>query len=134
VQKAFGYAKKPHCFAIMKRGVVFVAGRRALYVRLPSERGDAPAFRITFDNITSDWLEDPGNKAYLDKFHSGIHELPPDFDMKVSEEQKLLEEALQMKGSMTMTDYVKRATDLFARQNTDLLATGRTRTGGRHRG
>ena len=61
VHKAFGYEKKSHCMAILKRCVTFVAGKRALYVRLPSGRDDAPAHRITKGSITKDWLKDPGH-------------------------------------------------------------------------
>ena len=113
VRKSFGNIKKAHCYAIMKRCHVCVAGRRAFYFRLPNECDDAKAFRITSHNITEDWLESPGNKIYLDKFYSGVYDAPEDFETKVAEEQLLLDKALELKGDMTTKQYVIKAAGLL---------------------
>ena len=101
--------------AILKRGMTFVAGKHALYVRLPSETDDAQIHRITHRSINQDWLEDPGNKSYYDRFLSNIHELPGDFEEKVAQEQSLLQRSLANKGDTTMKAYTKKANELLSR-------------------
>ena len=63
-------------------------------MRLPSKEDDAPVFRITEDNVATDWLSHPGSKAYYAHFRNGNHVTPPEFNARVDEEQSMLEEAM----------------------------------------
>jgi len=94
-QKAFGYAKKPHVMAILKRAICGIAGKHAFYLRLPSQYDDAPIFRITLDEIVKDWLIDPGNKYAYSEYKRGKQVYYPGFEANVTREQKAIDEGFQ---------------------------------------
>ena len=60
-QKPFSGWKTAHVMAVLKRSIACIAGKHALYVRLPSKDEGATVHRIAVDRIEEDWLRD---KAY----------------------------------------------------------------------
>jgi len=86
VQPVVGHLKPVDRLAVFKRCVSLIAGKKRLYLRLPSEDEDAPIESFSQQNIVSDWLRGPGKNPYLDKFLSGKHETPPGYDEAVRAE------------------------------------------------
>lgn len=106
IQKPFGYAKKTHILAILKRVITVYAGKNAVYVRLPHKSESGLVHRITEDDVTQDWLQHPGNKCFYGKFKNGLRELPPNFEENVELEQKMFMDAVAAKGDMLTEAYV----------------------------
>ena len=79
-----------HQAAVLKRSVVIVAGRRGVYVRLPSEKLGQTVYKFTDDNVGEDWLL-PTNKAYLNKYRQGLFEEYEGFQERAEEELELVD-------------------------------------------
>lgn len=103
---AFKHAKKPHVMAILKRCVAVLAGKHALYVRLPSQSDDSPVLRFAQDRIAEDWLLDPGNKTYYNDYKRGKESLYPGFADNVAQEQAMIQRAMQKMEGMRAQEYV----------------------------
>ena len=53
----FGNIPEAHRLAIYERAVTLIAGRNALYLRLPGENEAELLFRFTQDSVADDWLQ-----------------------------------------------------------------------------
>ncbi|CAE7384753.1 unnamed protein product [Symbiodinium natans] len=93
VQKFFCSYPDLDVLAILKRTVVLVFGKRALYLRLPSGEKDAPIHLIRID-LHGDLFSDR-DKPYYAKYKQGIHELPPTFADDVEVEQEMLHRGME---------------------------------------
>eukprot|EP00438_Fugacium_kawagutii_P021628 Skav212212 [mRNA] locus=scaffold754:1020696:1022177:- [translate_table: standard] len=82
--------------AVLKRTVVWVFGKSGLYLRLPSQQGDAPIHRINIEAIHRDLLADH-DKLFYGKYKSGIMEKPSGYEDSVAKEQEMI--------SQSMADY-----------------------------
>lgn len=103
---AFKYGKRPHVMAILKRCVVVIAGKHALYVRLPGQSEDVPIFRFTQDDIIQDWLQDPGNKTFYNDYKRGKESLYPGFQENVAREQTMIQHAMQKMENVRVEEYI----------------------------
>ena len=103
---AFGYSKKPHIMAVLKRAVTVVAGKHAMYVRLPTQHQDSPIFRFFRDSIAEDWLVDPGNKAAYSAYKRGQQSIYPGFDDNVTREQSMILQAMQKLEGKRIQEYM----------------------------
>ena len=56
IQPVFAHSPEPHVMAVMKRTVTIIAGKHAVYVRLPSEKADQTIHVFGQDPIDEDWL------------------------------------------------------------------------------
>ena len=87
--KLFAGYKEADIQAILKRSIVFVFGKHAVYLRLPNNDMAAPIHRILMDNIHADLFSDR-DKPFYAKYKTGIEELPPTFEEDVHCEQSLI--------------------------------------------
>ena len=85
VRPTFGHLKEAHLLAVFKRCIALIGGRKAVYLRLPSEDPDAKIFAYTEGMVAQDWLK-ADNKEFLGKYRQGNHEKYGGFDGKVDEE------------------------------------------------
>ena len=76
--------------AVLKRSVVFVFGKHALYLRMPSENPETPIHRITVEDIHLDLLSEK-DKPYYNKYKQGKIERSPDYDGEVAKELELMD-------------------------------------------
>ena len=60
----FGPANPAHVMSCFKRAITFVRGKNALCVRLPSESNQAPAHRVTCDNVHKDCIIEDHKTTY----------------------------------------------------------------------
>lgn len=77
-RKPFKYAKKAHVMACLKRALVFVFGKRALYIRLPSKDENATGHRIDDCDVHLDVFSRRDMAVYC-KYLNNVHELPETF-------------------------------------------------------
>ena len=89
LQPVFAYSPEPHVMAVLKRTVTIIAGKHAVYVRLPSEKADQTIHVFGQDAVAEDWLS-PTNKAFLKAYRKGSNQFYEGFDEKVAEEQALI--------------------------------------------
>ena len=82
---ACNHAKLPHIMAILKRSIVIIAGKRAVYLRLPSEHESQVIHRFDSYGVQEDWLKDD-NKKYYGNYKDGAPVKYQDYDQKVEEE------------------------------------------------
>ena len=75
--------------AVLKRTVVFVFGKSALHLRLPSQQDDAPIHRIKMDKVHQDLLADD-DKLFYGKCKSGIMEKPSGYEDATAKEQDMI--------------------------------------------
>jgi len=90
---AIQYAKHPHMMAILKRAAVIIAGRRAVYLRLPSQNESETIYRFSGDGITEDWLCDK-NKSSYGSYKQGVHQKYANYDSQLDEEAALVAKLL----------------------------------------
>ena len=76
VHKFFQNYKETDVLAILKRSVVLVFGKKALYLRLPSQEKDAVIHQIHVDDCHNDLFSDR-EKSWYAKYKIGINEVPP---------------------------------------------------------
>ena len=105
-QKAFGYARKPHVMAVLKRAICGIAGKHAFYLRLPSQSEDVPIFRITVDEINKDWLVNPGNKWAYSEYKRGNQVYYENFEDNVTREQNAIDEGFENIRGKSPRDYI----------------------------
>lgn len=91
---ALAGASGAHRDAITKRGIIIIAGHWGLYLRLPSERDDAPVHSFHSPGLGDDWLC-ADNEHFLNKYLLGEEEEHPRF------EADLENETLFMRGILT---------------------------------
>jgi hypothetical protein len=73
--------------ALFKRCISLIAGKKRVYLRLPSEDPEEKIYAFTANDVAKDWLK-PDNKDYLEKFRQGEHVKMPDYDRLVAEEME----------------------------------------------
>ncbi|CAE7418696.1 unnamed protein product [Symbiodinium microadriaticum] len=107
--------------AVLKRSIVFVFGKRALYLRLPSENAETAIHRITVEDVHLDLLSEK-DKPYYNKYKQGKIERSPDYDSEVARELKLMDNAVaDLNGFAKVDAFMKHwnekiQTELFHRQ------------------
>ena len=94
VRTTFGVMKDAHLYAIFKRCICLLGGKRWVYLRLPSEDPDAMIHTFMADDIAGDWLK-AENKPYLAKYHEGNHAKYPNYDVYVEEQKELAKELIE---------------------------------------
>jgi hypothetical protein len=88
VETTFNTTMMVHIMAILKRAIVMIIGKRAIYLRLPGEEEDVVIHRISVGNVHNDLLET--NKAFYGKQLKGIHQKYDQYDNQVEVEQALV--------------------------------------------
>lgn len=111
LRRAFPGDKPADIRAVLKRAVVFVFGKSALYLRLPSQQDDAPIHRIKMDNVHQDLLASHDKLSY-GKYKSGLLEKPSGYEDAIAKEQYMISESMtKYSESATAQDYVTKAND-----------------------
>ena len=88
-RKLFQAYKEADVLAILKRSIVFVFGKHAVYLRLPDQDLGAPVHRILVSQLHAD-LFCERDKEFYAKYKIGVEELPPTFEEDVKCEQALI--------------------------------------------
>ena len=107
--------------AVLKRSIVFVFGKKALYLRMPSENPETPIHRITVEDIHLDLLSEK-DKPYYNKYKQGKIERSPDYDGEVAKELELMDNAVaELNGFAKVDAFIKHwnekiQDELFRRQ------------------
>ena len=91
MRHTFPDEKDVDIMACLKRAVVFVFGKHALYLRLPSESADATVHPIVRDDLHVDLLG-PQDKQLLSDYKRGCFCKDPDFEAYVQKEQAMINE------------------------------------------
>jgi hypothetical protein len=105
VRKPFGCNKPAKINAVLKRTIVVIAGKHAMYIRLPSKEDEAPMHRIDFDNIAKDFLVD-ANKEHYGLRKRGVESFPDDYDDKLAMESAFVDRAMATRGIKKPEDYI----------------------------
>ena len=71
--------------AVPMCSIVFVFGKHALYLRMPSENPETPIHRITVEDVHLDLLSEK-DKPHYNKYKQGKIERSPDYDGEVARE------------------------------------------------
>ena len=93
LRRTFPGDKPADIRAVLKRTVVFIVGQSALYLRLPSQKDDAPIHRIEVEDIHQDLLAEHDNLWY-GKYKSGESEKPPGYEDGIAKEQSMLSDSM----------------------------------------
>ena len=99
MRPTFGHLKEAHLLAVFKRCIALIGGRKAIYLRLPSEDPDAKTFAHTEGMVAQDWLK-ADNKEFIGRYRQGNHEKYVGFDDKVAEEIVWSADLVQQRPSM----------------------------------
>ena len=102
---ACNYAKLPHLMAILKRSCVIIAGKHAVYLRLPSEHTTQTIHRFDMFGMQDDWLE-ADNKKYYGMYKEGLPNKYPGYDDEVEKEMAFVDKLL---ASPEEKEYIQRA-------------------------
>ncbi|CAE7568958.1 unnamed protein product [Symbiodinium microadriaticum] len=94
VRKFFDGYKEAAMMAVLKRCILFIFGKRATYLRLPSPDRNAIIRCVRLDDLHED-LFTPRDKDFYAKYKVGIHEPPPTFEADVAKEQELLLQGIE---------------------------------------
>ena len=94
VRKFFDGYKEADMMAVLKRCILFIFGKRATYLRLPSQDRNALIHCIRVDDLHED-LFTPRDEDFYAKYKVGIHEPPPTFEADVAKEQELLLQGIE---------------------------------------
>ena len=109
LRRTFPGDKPADIRAVLKRTVVFVFGKSALYLRLPSQQDDAPIHRIKLDNIHEDLLAEHDKLSY-GKYKSGLLEKPSGYEDAIAKEQCMISQGMAKYSECATTqDYVTKA-------------------------
>ena len=109
--QALPWVKPAHTMAVLKRSIVFIFGRSALYVRLPSEKDTAPVHRVTDMDVHKDVLTDV-DKPFYGRLKAGSYQEPANFTEDVQREQDMLDERMAEFGKFDHPDeYIKVCND-----------------------
>ena len=108
MRHTFPDEKDADIMACLKRAAVFVFGKYALYLRLPSESSEAMVHRIQREDLHLDLLG-PHDKHFLSDYKSGCSSKDPDFASHVQREQSMIQEAYRnMKGAGHVKAYLEK--------------------------
>ncbi|CAE7706170.1 unnamed protein product [Symbiodinium necroappetens] len=119
---------------VLKRSIVFVFGKHALYLRMPSENPEVPIHRITVEDVHLDLLSEK-DKPYYNKYKQGKIERSPDYDGEVARELELMDNAVaERNGFAKVGTFIKHWSEkiqdeLFRRQRRAWMSTPYIRNG-----
>ena len=107
VKKPFGGQKPSQIMAVLKRTITFIAGRHALYIRLPNKSDDATIHRIDMESVAADWLAANGpNKQHYGNHKRGVESFPDDYEENLQRENAYVEKAMETRGTDTPEKFV----------------------------
>ncbi|CAE7180035.1 unnamed protein product, partial [Symbiodinium necroappetens] len=125
--KLFAGYKEADIQAILKRSIVFVFGKHAVYLRLPNKDMAAPIHRILMDNIHADLFSDR-DKPFYAKYKTGIEEVPPTFEEDVHCEQSLILHGIaELALAGNPSTYIDNVNTKLAQKLQDMSRVTRTR-------
>lgn len=111
LRRTFPGDKPADIRAVLKRTVVFVFGKSALYLRLPSQNDDAPVHRIQIEDIHKDLLA-PHDKLSYGKYKGGDTAKPVGYEDAILKEQDMVSKSMaKYKESESAQAYVTTAND-----------------------
>ena len=84
--------KDADVMAVLKRAIVFVYGKHALYLRLPTEASDRMIHRIVEDDVHLDVLASH-DKRFFGDYKIGSIKKGDDFDEAVQREQEMIQKS-----------------------------------------
>ena len=93
-KKFFDSYKRADAMAILKRCVVMIFGKRAMYLRLPSQDETSLIHCIHEGDLHVGLCTDR-DKAYCAKYKQGIHEHPPTFEEDIEWEQNPFQQGME---------------------------------------
>ena len=103
--------------AVLKRSVVFVFGKNALYLRLPSQHEDCVVHRIVSEDVHLDVLA-PHDKYLVSQYKTGnIRIKGDDFEDCIAREQKMIHNSF-----MNMSEVPRTASSIVAERCSGLTA------------
>ena len=106
-QHTFAGERDADVMAVLKRAIVFVFGKHALYLRLPREEAsDGVIHRIVEDDIHLDVLANHDKHLFSD-FKMGSTGKGEDFDVAVQREQEMVQKAFLSMEDMGQKRYVE---------------------------
>lgn len=111
LRRTFPGDKPADIRAALKRTVVLIFGQSALYLRLPSQKDDAPIHCIRVEDIHTDPLAEQ-DKVWYGKYKSGESQKPPGYEDGVAKEQSMLSDGTnKYLDCASPQDYVKEVND-----------------------
>ena len=85
LRPSFSCVPEEDLLAILKRGVVIIAGYRAIYLRLPSSSKEAPILVVAEDEVGDNWFKSTNMSVY-GALKRGVKEYPNGFkEAKIAE-------------------------------------------------
>ena len=105
--KTFPGEKEADVIAVLKRSVVFVLGKNALYLRLPSQHEDCVVHRIVSEDVHWDVLA-PHDKYLVSQYKTGnIRIKGDDFEGCIAREQKMIHNSFMNMSEVGPKDYIE---------------------------
>ena len=99
--------KEADVMAVLKRSIVFVFGKNALYLRLPSQRSDGIVHRILAEDVHLDVLA-PHDKYLLSEYKTGNIKIKgSDFEDSVACEQNMIHNSFMSMSEMGPKEYIE---------------------------
>ena len=107
MRHTFPGEKEADVMACLKRSVVMIFGKHALYLRFPSENEDAKIHRIVKDDVHKDLLA-PHDKPIYGAYKRGSKTMGPNFSSDVQKEQNMIDESIAtMEAHDSLSSYIK---------------------------
>jgi len=105
-RKPFMGTKPAHILACLKRSILFVFGKNALYIRLPSKNDNAICHRLCDHEVHLDVLAKRDRTSY-NKYLNNVHEPPATFDDDLKDELDMFKRGVAKKEQFDTTeDYI----------------------------
>lgn len=126
LRKTFPTESPTHILAVLKRSILFIWGKKALYIRLPSSDDTMVVHRITDFDVHLDVLADHDKSAY-GKYKDDIMEFPPNFEQDVQREQRMIKDSMRKRQEYGIVDeYIKYCNDAIQSKLGEVLSPWRT--------
>ena len=106
LRHTFVSEKDADVMAVLKRAIVFVYGKRALYLRLPTEASDGMIHRVVEDDVHLDVLASH-DKHFFGDYKIGSIKKGDDFDEAVQREQEMIQKSFGRMEEMGQKQYVE---------------------------
>lgn len=94
LRRSFSGDKPADIRAVLKRTVVLIFGQSALYLRLPSQKDDAPIHCIRVVEDTRKDLLAEHDKVWYGKYKGGESQKAPGYEDGVAKEQSMLSDSM----------------------------------------
>ena len=105
--KTFPGEKEADVMAVLKRSIVFVFGKNALYLRLPSQHSDGTVHRIVAEDVHLDVLA-PHDKYLLSEYKTGNIKIKgSDFEDSIAREQNMIHNSFMNMSEMGPKEYIE---------------------------